>query len=96
MAVVSINVTDQDKSSFSSICSDLGMNVTTAINIFIKAVNRTHSIPFTLTTSKPKSEKKELTPENISKMISLAQPGDFDENPYAIESLRELTKNDVW
>ncbi len=33
------------------IYSELGMNVTTAITIFIKAVNRTHSIPFKITTN---------------------------------------------
>ncbi|MBQ0050985.1 MAG: type II toxin-antitoxin system RelB/DinJ family antitoxin [Treponema sp.] len=95
MAVVSVNVENADKNSFSKICADLGMNVSTAINIFIKAVNRTHGIPFELTTAVGKN-KKELTPENISKMISAANAGDFVESPAAIDNLRELTKNDVW
>ena len=95
MAVVSINVNENDKNSFSSICSELGMNVTTAINIFIKAVNRTHSIPFNITTNQD-SKKKELTSENINKMMALSEKKDFEENPASIESLREFTKNDVW
>ena len=92
MAIVSINVNENDKNSFSSICSELGMNVTTAITIFIKAVNRTHSIPFNITTNQ-NLQKKELTAENINKMMKLSEKKDFEENPAAIETLRELTKN---
>ncbi len=95
MAVVSINVNENDKNSFSSICSELGMNVTTAITIFIKAVNRTHSIPFNITTNQS-PQKKELTAENINRMIALSEKKDFEESPAAIETLKEFTKNDVW
>ncbi len=95
MAVVSVNVDNTDKNAFSTICADLGMNVSTAINIFIKAVNRTHSIPFELTTAIP-TNKKELTPENITRMMSLSNETDFQESPAGIENLRNLTKNDVW
>lgn len=95
MAVISVNVESEDKNSFSVICAELGMNVSTAINIFIKAVNRTHGIPFTLSTTAP-TKKKDLTPENIAKMLSVSKEGDFIESPAAIENLRELTKNDVW
>lgn len=95
MAVVSVNVENADKNAFSMICADLGMNVSTAINIFIKAVNRTHGIPFELTTAVG-NNKKELIPENISKMLSVAKSEDFVESPAAIDNLRELTKNDVW
>lgn len=92
MAVVSVNVENADKNSFSMICAELGMNVSTAINIFIKAVNRTHSIPFELTTDVG-INKKELTPENISKMVSVAKTGDFGESPAAINNLREKSEN---
>ena len=95
MAVISVNVENDDKNSFGTICSDLGMNISTAINIFIKAVNRTHSIPFTLSTGK-KSSKKDLTQNNIAEMLSFARSEDLSENTAAIENLRELTKNDVW
>ena len=45
---------------------------------------------------KPASEKKDLTRENISRMLAAARSGDFAESPAAIENLRDLTKNDVW
>ena len=45
MAAITVNVEQNDKETFSSVCSRMGMNISTAINIFIKAVNRTRSIP---------------------------------------------------
>ena len=88
MAVVSVNIDNDDKNSFS-------MSISTAINIFIKAVNRTHSIPFALSIGE-KSYKKNLTKKNIVEMLSLSYKDDLVENSAAIENLRELTKNDVW
>ena len=41
-------MTQEDKELFNSICNKLGMNISTAINIFIKKVNATRSIPFSL------------------------------------------------
>lgn len=46
MAAITVNVEQGDKETFTSICSKMGMNISTAINIFIKAVNRTRTIPF--------------------------------------------------
>ena len=46
MAAITVNVEQKDKETFNSICAKMGMNISTAINIFIKAVNRTRTIPF--------------------------------------------------
>ena len=46
MAAITVNVEQSDKDTFNSICAKMGMNISTAINIFIKAVNRTRTIPF--------------------------------------------------
>ena len=48
MAAITVNVEQEDKELFNSICNKLGMNISTAINIFIKKVNATRSIPFSL------------------------------------------------
>lgn len=39
MAAITVNVEQSDKDTFNSICAKMGMNISTAINIFIKAVN---------------------------------------------------------
>lgn len=48
MAAITVNVEQEDKELFNSICNKMGMNISTAINIFIKKVNATRSIPFSL------------------------------------------------
>ena len=48
MAQTSINVRtdDQLKKQFDIVCNELGLNLSTAINIFMKAVVREREIPF--------------------------------------------------
>lgn len=48
MALVTLTarVDEKDKSSFDSFCSNVGLNTSTAINLFVKAVLRENRIPF--------------------------------------------------
>ena len=43
---LSVRVDANDKKNFEQFCDEVGMNVSTAINIFIKAVLREQKIPF--------------------------------------------------
>ncbi len=43
---ISVRMDEQLKKDFDSICSDLGMSMTTAITIFAKKVTREKRIPF--------------------------------------------------
>lgn len=43
---LNVRVDAKDKKSFEKFCSDVGMNVSTAVNMFIKAVLREQKIPF--------------------------------------------------
>ena len=95
MSTLSVNVNNNDKDVFSEICSELGMNISTAINIFIKTVNRTRSIPFSIAIDN-KYEKLPLTTTNINKMLEIANDDEFSEKESSIMHLRELTKDDVW
>ncbi len=48
--------TDKDiKNKAENICSALGMNMTTAVNIFLRAVIRENGIPFDLKLEEPNS-----------------------------------------
>lgn len=51
MALVTLTarVDENDKSSFDRFCSDVGLNTSTAINLFVKAVLRENRIPFEIT-----------------------------------------------
>ena len=48
MSSITVNVEQEDKELFNTICNKMGMNISTAINIFIKKVNATRSIPFSI------------------------------------------------
>ena len=50
MGIITVNVDSTDKDIFNSICAKMGMNISTAVNIFIKTVNRTKKIPFEVST----------------------------------------------
>ena len=43
---LNVRVDANDKKSFEQFCNNVGMNVSTAINMFIKAVLREQKIPF--------------------------------------------------
>ncbi len=45
-STLSIRVAANDKKEFEAFCSNTGMNVSTAINMFIKAVLREQKLPF--------------------------------------------------
>ncbi len=43
---LSVRVDEKDKKSFEMFCNETGMNVSVAINMFIKSVLREHKLPF--------------------------------------------------
>ncbi|MDR1000168.1 MAG: type II toxin-antitoxin system RelB/DinJ family antitoxin [Clostridiales bacterium] len=46
---VTIRVEEETKRQFDDFCDNVGMNITTAFNMFIKAVLRTRELPFAVT-----------------------------------------------
>ena len=51
---ITARVDSSDKIQFDSFCSNVGINISTAINMFVKAVLRENRIPFEITqTSDP-------------------------------------------
>ena len=45
-ANLSVRIDEKDKKSFETFCNETGMNVSVAINMFIKTVLREHKLPF--------------------------------------------------
>lgn len=46
---INIRMDEELKKNFDMICTELGLNMTAAINVFARAVVRKHGIPFDLT-----------------------------------------------
>lgn len=45
-ATISARIDEKDKMAFDDFCSDVGLNTSAAINLFVKAVLRERRIPF--------------------------------------------------
>lgn len=45
-SIITARVDEKDKASFDAFCSNVGLNTSTAINLFVKAVLRENRIPF--------------------------------------------------
>lgn len=65
MASTSINIRmDSDlKKQFEAFCSDMGMTMTTAFNIFAKKAVREYRIPFEIGAERPNAETREAIQE---------------------------------
>lgn len=48
-ATITVRVDENDKAEFDTFCSNVGLNTSTAINLFVKAVLRENRIPFEIT-----------------------------------------------
>lgn len=60
---LSVRVDENSKKAFDKFCTDIGMNTSVAINLFIKTVIRENKIPFEL--SLEKSDKVFYSKENM-------------------------------
>ncbi len=49
LATLTARVDEKDNASFDAFCSNVGLNTSTAINLFVKAVLRENRIPFEIT-----------------------------------------------
>ena len=72
MAQVSVTVkTDEEiKKDFNTFCEEIGLNMSTAINLFMRAVLREKRIPFELSLlNKENSKILENTPPSIEELM---------------------------
>lgn len=69
MAAITINVDAKDKETFTKVCSSLGLNITSAINAFIKATNRRNGIPFELNAN----DSAFYSEENIAHILAAVE-----------------------
>ncbi len=53
---ISIRINSDDKKKFEFFCNNTGMNISTAINMFIKAVLREQKLPFEIKTNNLEQE----------------------------------------
>lgn len=81
---LSVRLDSTDKKRFEEFCSETGMNVSTAVNIFVKAVLRESRIPFSIECDIPNEETLAAMEEG-KKMKN-------DPNALKFDSVDELIK----
>ena len=53
LSTLTSRVEEEDKSMFIAFCNSVGLTSSAAINLFVKAVNREHRIPFEIKVEDP-------------------------------------------
>ena len=78
---MTVRMDSQQKLLFDQLCEQFGMSANAAINVFVKAVIRTKSIPFTIKTKEEKEEDEVTTKakEAFEHMRLAAERGDTPE-----------------
>ena len=70
MATLTINTDEKTAENFYAFCEELGLDMSTAINLFMKACLREKRIPFELSLlNKENSKILENTPPSIEKLM---------------------------
>ena len=75
MAQISVRVDDKVKAEAAKTLEEIGLNMNTAINVFLKAVAREHRIPFELT-AEASADLTWKTIEDAEKGIGVNGPFD--------------------
>ena len=93
MANTNINIRmDADlKQQFEAFCSDMGMTMTTAFNIFARKAVREYRIPFEISGDAPNSE----TVEAIREVERMKANPSFVKTYYIVDQMMEELLNDV-
>ena len=56
LATINIRIDEKDKKEFNDLCNELGLNMTTAFNMFVKSMIRTGGLPLEAKIEKPNLE----------------------------------------
>lgn len=77
---ISVRMDDALKQQFDTLCNELGLNMSTAINIFAKTMVRQQRIPFEVGLERPNAETLE----------AMAELREMERNPSAYKSYTDV------
>lgn len=87
-AILSIRVNKEDKEKFENFCENTGMNISTAINMFIKTVIKEQKIPFEI-------RSDEYDKEIYEKLLEAEDEFNNSTKRYSLEELIEIVGKDI-
>ena len=88
---LTIRIDENDKKSFEEFCKKAGMNVTTAINLFIKTVIREQSLPFEIKLEKGE-KNNDNTEINLNELEKIKEKALEDHIPIIMDDTLEKIK----
>jgi len=75
MTTISAKIANEDKINFERICDSMGINISSAINSFVKATIRENGLPFALKASEDPYIYSEENMEYLRKSIKQIETG---------------------
>lgn len=84
-ATFSVRMDEELKKQFDSLCSDFGMTVSTAINVFARAVVRERRIPFEVSSPAPEAAREKA----LARLMKELEAGDADGISYSEDEVYE-------
>ena len=87
-SILSVRVDSEDKKKFEAFCNSTGMNISTAINMFIKAVLREKRLPFEITTE---NYDKDI----YSKLLEAEREIESNKKRYTTDDVVESMKKNI-
>lgn len=85
----SVRMDSELKEKFEKLCEDLGMNMTTAFNIFARTVVREQRIPFEVSAARSNMVAD-------SRAVYSATPANLGYSQESLEALLEMKKNEAF
>ena len=70
---VTVRIEEETKREFDAFCENVGMNITTAFNLFIRATLRTRELPFPITDLEPTKQSRETLMARGMEVLKEAQ-----------------------
>ena len=77
MTTISAKIANEDKTSFERICDSMGINISSAINSFVKATIRENGLPFALKASEDPYIYSEENMKYLRKSIHQIETGRY-------------------
>lgn len=94
---LSVRVNEEDKKEFEDFCNEVGMNVSVAINMFIKAVLKNNKLPFEVVGNTHFSKNLEEALEEAEKMRKHPEKyKSFSSVKELMEDLEKWKKNTIF
>ena len=84
VSIINVRLEDEDKKAVNEVCNEVGLNMSTAFNIFVKTMLRTGGLPFEVTVKRPNLE--------TLKAIEEAKKISRDPNIKSYNTVKEVMK----